>query len=80
MIGIKDFEDLWEKSIRGLCIEAIAGGEIERNENLDSSLEVMSSMETESNPSYILVKFHRLWIWQFCVLIRFPVYILHFRS
>ena len=30
--------------MRGLSVEAIAGGEIERKENLDSSLEVMSSL------------------------------------
>ena len=44
MIRIKCFEDLQGKSVRGLSVEAIAGGEIERKENLDSSLEVMSSL------------------------------------
>lgn len=28
MFGIKGFEDLGEKSLRGLSIEAVAGGEI----------------------------------------------------
>lgn len=44
---------MWAKSVRELSAEAMAADEIERNGNLDSNLEGMSTMDMESNSSYI---------------------------
>lgn len=77
-VAKKGFEDLWAKSVRELSAEAMAADEIERNGNLDSNLEGMSTMDMESNSSYILMTFYLVWIWQFCVAIRFVCHIAFF--